>query len=233
MKQYKLTEGTELLKLNNGDIMNNFEIHNMDCMNFEFPQSRFLFADIPYSKVSRESNGLRNLDKGKADIITFDIQMFLEKIFPTSDVFCIFCASEQYSEIFNWFNQQQGTVRPFMWTKSNPSPMNGQYILLGGVETAVWFKKKGTGKLEEKCKKNYFTTSTGSSKFHPTEKNHNLLQYLIETCTKPGDLIVDPCMGSGSTGIVANKLGRNFVGIELDQEYFEIAKMRLSENEKK
>lgn len=113
--------------------------------------------------------------------------------------------------------------------KSNPSPMNGEYIYLSGTENAVWFKKSRTGKLNSKCKKNFFIHSTGSSKFHPTEKNHKLLEELILDNTNPDDLIVDTCMGSGSTGIVAIKNKRRFFGIELDKTYFDIAEKRISE----
>ena len=123
----------------------------------------------------------------------------------------------------------KGTVRQIVWCKSNPSPMNGEYIYLSGVENAVWFKKRGTGKLNSRCKKNWFVHPTGSSKYHPTEKNHALLSELILDNTDGGDLVVDTCMGSGSTGIVAVKNGRNFVGCELDEGYFEIAKNRIEE----
>ena len=107
--------------------------------------------------------------------------------------------------------------------------MNGEYIYLSGTENAVWFKKKNTGKLNSKCKKNYFIHSTGSSKYHPTEKNHKLLEELILDNTNEEDLIVDTCMGSGSTGIVALKNNRNFYGIELDNTYFEIAEKRIED----
>lgn len=105
--------------------------------------------------------------------------------------------------------------------------MNGEYVYLSGTENAVWFKKKGTGKMNCKCKKNYFIHPTGSSKFHPTEKNHKLLEELILDNTNENDTIIDCCMGSGSTGIVAIKNNRNFIGIELDENYFNIAKERI------
>lgn len=105
--------------------------------------------------------------------------------------------------------------------------MNGEYIYLSGTENAVWFKKSGTGKMNCKCKKNYFIHSTGSSKYHPTEKNHKLLEELILDNTNEHDTVIDCCMGSGSTGIVAIKNHRNFIGIELDEKYFKIAKERI------
>src|SRR5574344_296310 len=206
-------------------------IVNADCMEVELPKCRLLLTDIPYTKVNRSDNGLRKLDKSFADIGTFKINNFLEKIFSVADVFIMFCGNEQYSEIYDWFNEKtkekKGTVRQIIWAKTNPSPMNGEYVYLSGTENAVWFKKSGTGKLNSKCKKNWFMYPTGSSKFHPTEKNHKLLEDLILDNTSENDLIVDTCMGSGSTGLVAIKNKRKFFGIEINSKYFEIAKERL------
>lgn len=65
--------------------------------------------------------------------------------------------------------------------------------------------------------------------FHPTQKPIALLEYLIKTYTNPGETVMDNCMGSGSTGVAAVNTGRKFVGIEIDNKYFEIAKDRIEE----
>jgi site-specific DNA-methyltransferase (adenine-specific) len=62
---------------------------------------------------------------------------------------------------------------------------------------------------------------------HPTEKSILLLEELIKTYTKNGDLVLDNCMGSGTTGIACLKTNRNFIGIEIDRDYFEISKNRI------
>lgn len=62
---------------------------------------------------------------------------------------------------------------------------------------------------------------------HPTQKPVELLEYLIKTYTDEGDLVLDNCMGSGSTGVACKNLNRDFVGIELDHNYYEIAKERI------
>jgi site-specific DNA-methyltransferase (adenine-specific) len=67
------------------------------------------------------------------------------------------------------------------------------------------------------------------SGFHPTQKPVSLLEYLIKTYTNTGDIILDPCMGSGTTGVAANRLGRKFIGIEKDPTYFAIAERRIAE----
>lgn len=71
-----------------------------------------------------------------------------------------------------------------------------------------------------------FTTVT-KNKLHPTQKPVELLEYLIKTYTNEGDLVLDNCMGSGSTGVACKNLNRDFIGIELDDDYFAIAKERI------
>jgi len=65
--------------------------------------------------------------------------------------------------------------------------------------------------------------------FHPTQKPVALMEYLIKTYTNEGDTVLDFVLGSGTTGVACKNLGRNFIGIELDEKYFEIAKQRIEE----
>ncbi len=62
---------------------------------------------------------------------------------------------------------------------------------------------------------------------HPTQKPLALMEYLVKTYSNEGDVVLDSCMGSGTTGVAALKLGRKFIGIELEAEYFHIAENRL------
>lgn len=71
------------------------------------------------------------------------------------------------------------------------------------------------------------------ARFHPTQKPVSLLEYLVKTYTNEGDTILDNCMGSGSTGVACVNTGRNFIGMELDPGYFEIAQKRIEEAEKR
>ena len=161
--------------------MNKVELYQGDCLSYIICMKdntvNFTLTDIPYDAVNRGSNGLRELNKGKADILTFDLQQFLEKVYRvTSNYICIFCGKEQFSIIYEFFANKKGTVRPIIWEKTNPSPMNGQYIYLSGVEFAVWFKKSGAKVFNAHCKNTVFRHPNGRSKLHPTEKNHELLK---------------------------------------------------------
>jgi site-specific DNA-methyltransferase (adenine-specific) len=75
-----------------------------------------------------------------------------------------------------------------------------------------------------------FSRITGNQQMvHPTEKPVGLLANLITSVTKPGDLILDPFAGSGSTLVAAKKTGRRFIGVELDDDYYQIAQRRIEE----
>lgn len=75
----------------------------------------------------------------------------------------------------------------------------------------------------------YSNAGSSTKSVHPTQKPVALLEYMIRTYTNEGDLVLDNCMGSGSTGVAAVRTGRRFIGIEKDGEYFEIAKQRIEE----
>lgn len=67
----------------------------------------------------------------------------------------------------------------------------------------------------------------GARGLHPTQKPLSLLEYLVKTYTNEGDTVLDFTMGSGTTGVACKNLNRNFIGIELDKQYFDIAKGRI------
>ena len=77
-----------------------------------------------------------------------------------------------------------------------------------------------------------FSKDTQKSALHSTQKPVALLEYLIKTYTNEGDVVLDNCMGSGSTGVACVNTGRDFIGIELDKGYFEIAQNRIKETQK-
>jgi DNA modification methylase len=188
-------------------------------------------TDIPYGEINRKDNGLRNLDKSNADIMTFDLDVFLNELYRiTRGTIIIFCGQHQLSEIKNFFQEKQdlhkGTVRQLIWKKTNPSPMNGKNIYLSGIENAIWFKKRGAT-FNANCKNTVFEYPCGKNKLHPTQKNLQLIEELIADSSNVDDIIFDPCMGSGTTGVACLNTNRNFIGIELEEKYFNIAKQRI------
>ena len=77
----------------------------------------------------------------------------------------------------------------------------------------------------------YFVTAEKEGKLHPTQKPIALTEYFVKTFSNPGDVILDNTMGSGTTGVACVNLDREFIGIEKDKEYFDIAVERISEAE--
>ena len=212
-------------------------IYNEDCLEGmkSFPEKsvNITLTDIPYGVVNRESNGLRNLDKENADVFNIDMDELLSEIYRvTEGQIIIFCAKEQFSEIYKFFANKKGTTRSIVWQKTNPSPMNGQYVYLSGVEHAVWFKPRGRKIFNAHCKNTVFTYSNGSRKIHPTQKNVDLFKELIGDNSNEGEIVFDPFMGSGTTAISAIDTGRDYIGFELNEEYYKLSEQRISDHVK-
>ena len=81
----------------------------------------------------------------------------------------------------------------------------------------------------DKVARIYKLSSGREKKQHPTQKPLELMKWCIENYTNPGDTILDPFMGSGTTGVACVQTGRNFIGIEIEDKYFEIAEKRIKE----
>ena len=76
-----------------------------------------------------------------------------------------------------------------------------------------------------------FAVPYGKTRFHPTQKPVALIEYLIKTYTNEGETILDNCMGSGTTAVAAIRTKRNFIGFELQKEYFDIANKRIKDEQ--
>ena len=106
------------------------------------------------------------------------------------------------------------------------------YISYSEKKTTNYGKFHGAGKLCPDGKRFpvtvlKFAHCNSENGLHPTQKPVALLEYLIKTYTNEGDVVLDNCMGSGSTGVACANTGRDFIGIELDENYFNIAKNRI------
>lgn len=186
-----------------------------------------ILTDLPYGKVNRASNGLRNLDKGVADIVDFNLNdLVKELVRVTSGSIYIFCGTEQVSEIRKEMVRLGLSTRLIIWNKTNPSPMNGQNIWLSSIECCVYGKKKNAT-FNEHCKGSVLNYPTVRGKLHTTQKPVNLFEYLIKVSSNEGDIVLDPFAGSGTTGVACQNLNRDYILIEKDEKYVEIIKNRL------
>lgn len=216
--------------------MSDIKLYNDDCMNL-LPSLAdgsisLTLTDIPYDEVNRESNGLRNLNKSDADIITFPLDEFIDEVVRvTSGSIYIFCGSVQVSYIRNRLIENGLSVRHCIWEKTNPSPMNGEHMWLSSIENCIFARKKGAYfDIKERCKSAVWKCATEKYKGHPTPKPIELMERLIQASSKRGDLVLDPCMGSGAVGVAAKRTNRNFIGIEMNNEYYDITTERIEKS---
>lgn len=115
-----------------------------------------------------------------------------------------------------------------IWAKNNSTP-NRYY--LNSYEMILMLRKGKAKNINNMGTKNILQINNiiGKKK-HPTEKPVELMEILIENSTGGGELVLDPFMGAGSTGVACKNLGRNFIGMEIDEKYFKIAKERIEGN---
>lgn len=163
-----------------------------------------------------------NLDKG------FD-HTFLTKELCNSVI--VFCHNDQLEELIPFLSKEFGRFCLCFWHKDNPMPVaNKHYKPDTEIYIHAW-NENGfpAGNLEDKSR--YFFAPVGKSDYsHPTVKPIQLMEKIIKNTN--GNKILDPFMGSGTTGVACVKLGRKFIGIELNERYFDIACKRISEAER-
>ena len=160
---------------------------------------------------------------------------FLRVLKPTGNLFA-FCS---YNLLGRWhavFDPLFDTFQFFVWHKSNPVPKIRRQGFLNSCELIVCMWNKGHtwnfGRQREMH--NFFegpicmVPERTKVPKHPAQKPVKLLKHLVSIASSPDDLVLDPFMGVGSTGIAALELGRRFTGMELDPDYFAAAKGRLA-----
>lgn len=211
-----------------GDCMDAFKNMPDNCVTMTL-------ADIPYSALNsmkgtkRENyrGALRKHSKGEADEINFTLTDFVkESVRVTAGSIYIFCSTEQVSEIRSLIINEGLSTRLCIWEKTNPAPSNGEHLWLSGIECCV-FARKSKATFNEHCNNTVWRFPSDRSSDHPTPKPVKLMEYLIKTSSNEGDLIFDPCMGSGSTGVAAMKVGRRFLGIEKNKQWFDASMERI------
>ena len=125
-------------------------------------------------------------------------------------------------------------------TKINQRPNRAKNAIKNNKKT----DKKLYGDFNVKMSDEYDTTRTNPKSIitfsqtmtkrkgtHPTQKCLEVVEYLVKTYSNENDTILDNTMGSGTTGVACKNLNRNFIGIELDDKYFEIAQKRINETQ--
>lgn len=215
------------------------KIYNVDCMKafceIQDNSINLILTDIPYGKVTQNGEKrekyvgqLRKINKENADIETFNLIDFLNECYRVcKGTIYIFCGIEQVSNVFDYFYKKKDMMtRQCAWKKTNPAPSNGQHMWLSSMENCIFAKKRKTT-FNELCKSSVWESPTGRSKIHPTEKPLSLFEYLLKTSSNEGDIVFDPCIGSGTTAIAAINNNRNYIGFEINNTYYKLANDRI------
>lgn len=158
-----------------------------------------------------------------------------ERICKTTNII-IFCSNKQVSKIMNYWEQKKYSVTLLVWDKTNPVPLgNGKYI--SNLEFIIYVRGKNATYnnkgYEYQLKTFRYPFPGGKGRYHPTQKPIDLIERLLEIHSNENDTILDCFMGSGTTGVACKELNRNFIGIEIDEKYFEIACERINNTEEK
>lgn len=117
---------------------------------------------------------------------------------------------------------------PIIWDKGNwtAGDLEGDF---GNQVEIVLFAHKGRHKLRAGRRANLWSVPRPPSGDHPTPKPVGLMSGMVESSTDRGDVVLDPFIGSGTTGVAAVRIGRRFVGCEIEPKYFDIACRRIEE----
>ena len=214
-----------------------YRIHNDDAIDYmrllEDNAVTMTLTDIPYDVVNRKQGSLNkmgSLDKKDADVLTFELEPFIDEIIRvTSGSIYVFCSTEQAGIIRAQLVANKLTTRHCIWEKPDYPPINGQYFWLSSIENCIFGRKKKST-FNEFCKSVVWREHIERSiKDHPTPKPVLLMKRLIEASTNVGDIVLDPCMGSGSVGLACKMTNRDFWGCDINPEYVIKAKERIDD----
>lgn len=228
-------------------------LHNDDCIEVmdkmieDDQYAQLIVMDPPYDIKNTNSGNNSSLSKSiqktqdklvKANITKgFDYTAVLDravKLQKGKVNIYIYCNKAQMSFYMKYFIDGLGcSFTPLVWIKSNPVP-NYYNKYASDAEYILYFRKSGycmPQNLEDATTLFLDPSNAKDNKKygHPTVKYVHHLEKLIRNSSKPGDLVFDPFMGSGSTAEAALNLGRNFIGSELSKEYFNTSVKRITD----
>ena len=222
----------------------NVKLYNDDCLNvlkgIDDNSIDLILTDPPYN-IARDNNfhtmGRKGIDFGEWDK-GFDLFSYIDllpRVCTKNANVVIFNDWKNIGEIAKYAESKGFVIKDMLrWEKSNPMPRNRDRRFIVDYEVAVWLtmpKAKWTfNRQSETYDRPLFKGSLVSGKektAHTTQKPIWLMKEILQVLSNECDTVLDPFMGSGSTGVACKELGRNFIGVELDKQYFDIATKRI------
>lgn len=195
-----------------------------------------VLTDPPYN-IARENNfhtmGRAGIDFGEwdkeADILSYIKEAF--RVTKNGGSFIVFNAWKNLGDISKEAERVGFETKDMLrLEKTNPMPRNRDRRYITDYECAIWFtkpKEKWTFNRQDPAYQRPKFVKSIDKGFHPTQKSLSLMEDLLKIHSNETDIVLDPFMGSGTTGVACKNLNRNFIGIELDKDYYEIAKKRI------
>ena len=224
------------------DVINeNIMLGNGDCLELmkEIPDGSIdlVLTDPPYN-IARDNNfntmGRAGIDFGEwdkdADILSYIVEA--SRVLKKNGSFICFNDWKNLGDIAKFAGANGFTTKDMIrLEKSNPMPRNRDRRYITDYECAIWFTKKNAkwifNRQDAKYQRPKFVHSIDRG-LHPTQKSLKLMEDLVKIHSNEGDTVLDPFMGSGSTGGACINTNRKFIGIELDKKYFNIASERIN-----
>lgn len=223
------------------EVIGNCELYLGDCFDIlpTLGPVNACILDPPYQLSSAgpgQSHFGMSLDKFDSDaykdiVNGFDVERLfglLDNICAPFNMFC-FCSNKQISRIMQYHENKKRPTTLLVWHKINAAPFaNG--VWRGDLEYIVHARDAGaTFEGGAREKKRFHECGTIVDSEHPTVKPLALVSKYVKICSKPGDVVLDCYMGSGTVGIACVKMGRRFIGIEKDPVYFALACKRIAD----
>lgn len=197
-----------------------------------------VYTDIPYLMCTDGGGlgGSRPVYQGqlKAFDDGIDMRILDEFIRICKKTYCyIWCSKDQILDIGNYFVSHGCSFNILVWCKTNPTPFANN-TFLPDIEYCLVVREDGT-KLNDgmELKSKWYINKTNvedKKNFkHPTIKPLELVKRHILHSSQPNDVILDPFIGSGTTAVACKDTGRQFIGFEINKEYYDIANMRIND----
>lgn len=205
----------------------------------------FILTDPPYNLGQHSTGNIplprrsaMNNDVAEWDMIDFNPEEwadeFIRILKPTGNLF-IFTSYNQLGRWYNALDHRFDTSNFMIWHKTNPAPKIFKAGFLNSCEMifTCWNKKHTWNFISQSEMHNFIESPICirperlSEPKHPAQKPTSILKKMIQIASNEDDIIFDPFMGVGSTGVAALELDRRFIGVELDKSYFDAAQKRI------
>lgn len=216
--------------------MNKIELLQGDCLELMkgIPDESvdMILTDPPYGMNFQSDYRKIKYKKIKGDSNLDWLDDFVDEIYRVSKnntahyVFCSFHHIDKFKQAI----ERKFKIKNILtWVKNNTSMGDLKGDFASKTEFIIFFHK-GRRLINGKRDSNVLEFKRTQNKLHPTQKPVDMTEYMIGKFSNEGDLILDPFMGSGTTGVACINANRNFIGMELDENYFKIAEERITDH---